>query len=87
MAAFPVTSPDDQWISINAATGVAVGTGLLVQNQSSAVAMMQYVAVKPLASDFSGRRIVPNEEIQVDTGDPEVWIRCVPIVRAYVQTI
>lgn len=87
MAAFPVTSPDDQWISINAATGVAVGTGLLVQNQSSAVAMMQISAALPAPGDFSGRRVVPNEEVQVDAGGAELWIRCVPAVRAYAQTI
>lgn len=87
MAAYPVTSPDDQWISINAATGVAVGTGLLVQNQSSAVAMMQLSATLPTATDFSGRRIVPNEEVQIDSGGAEAWMRCVPTVRAYVQTI
>lgn len=87
MAAFPVTSPDDQWISINAATGVAVGTGLLVQNQSSAVAMMQISATLPIPADFGGRRVVPNEEVQVDAGSAELWIRCVPAVRAYVQTI
>lgn len=87
MAAYPVTSPDDQWISINAATGVAVGTGLLVQNQSSAVAMMQLSPTLPVASDFSGRRVVPNEEVQIDSGGAEVWIRCVPSVRAYAQTI
>jgi len=87
MAAFPVTSPDDQWISINAAIGVAVGTGLLVQNQSSAVAMMQFLASKPAATDFSGRRVTPNEEVQIDSGGAELWIRCVPSVRIYVQTI
>lgn len=81
-----ISSPDDQWFNVYAASGFAVGAGLLVQNQSSAFARMQISATSPIASDMTGRRVAAGEEVQVDQGAVGLWMRCTPTVQAYVQT-
>lgn len=81
-----ISSNTSQWADVYALSGIPVGTGLLIQNQGNARAIMQQSATIPDPTDNTGRRVQIDDEVQVDAGAPGVWMRCSPGgVQAYVQ--
>jgi len=77
------TLPDIQigndWVSINAATGIAVGTAMAIQNKSTTWVLLQESTVKPNISSNNGILITdlfhqePSKEVL--SGSLEVWAK------------
>lgn len=74
------------WANVYALSGVAVGAGLLIQNQSGNVALLQISATAPASTDNTGRWLQSGVEAVVDAGAAGLWMRCSPNgITAYVQ--
>lgn len=83
-----ISSANAQWVDLYAVASITVGSGLLVQNQAGALALLQQATAAPDPSDNTGRWVQPGEEVQVDAGTLRVYMRCSPSgVRAYVQSM
>ena len=82
-----INVPNAQWLNVYTASGITVGTAVLVQNQSPAQALLQISATAPDPTDNTGRRVQANEEVQVDASAAGLWIRCSPSGSAYVQSM
>lgn len=87
MPGIPISTSDQGWMDVYAATGVPVGNGITVQNQSTNVMMIRYADTSPGNSDFSGYMIMPGCDRQVDAGGVGCWARCVGGLQAYVQEL
>lgn len=84
MPAINVNTP--QWVDIYTQSGIAKGTGLLIQNQGGARMYVQQATSLPATGDNTGRWVEIGEEVQVDAGATGVYGRCSPGgVVAYVQ--
>ncbi|UUW39730.1 hypothetical protein VP14_043 [Vibrio phage VPMCC14] len=71
--------PSDQWVSVNALTGIPVGTKLDLTNQGQADLLMTTSATQPLASFREGKFLKEVESEQSRTTlrstSEELWIR------------
>lgn len=73
------------WQDLYALTGLPVGTGMLVQNQSSGMLLVRRTSTRPPPNDQGGRRTRGDAEFQVDPGVPGCWIRGNLGLRLYIQ--
>ena len=74
-----------QWIDLYAATGIAVGTKIIVQNfQSKSPVALSDTAAEPTSTD--GRvRVDPTQFFTNDAGDAGAWAYCSSIAKISVQ--
>ncbi|WP_443692005.1 hypothetical protein ACRZ5O_22515 [Pseudomonas protegens] len=70
-----ISANSSDWISVYAGSGIAVGTGLEVQNKNSNLLTIQESATKPLDTDFTGRLVRYCDVVEVWPGSPGVWVR------------
>ncbi|UXZ44489.1 hypothetical protein [Pseudomonas soli] len=63
------------WVSVYSLSGIAVGTGLEVQNKNSNLVTIQESPTKPADTDFSGRLLRYCDVAEVWAGSPGVWVR------------
>ncbi|MGY5330386.1 hypothetical protein [Pseudomonas protegens] len=63
------------WVNVYAGSGIAVGTGLEVQNKNSNLVTIQESMTKPADTDFSGRLLRYCDVVEVWPGSPGVWVR------------
>ncbi len=71
-----VTSSATSFINVYTATGLPVGTKLIIQNKSSNTMYIQVKATQPSATSVDGNIITSYEFIIIDGGDlPGVWVR------------
>lgn len=84
MAGKYIQAPARQWIEVYSATGFAVGSGLLIQNQTSMTFNSIESGSMP-AQGAHGRWIYPGMEAEVVAGSPGMWIWSDQPINAYVQ--
>lgn len=94
MAQFEDISVGDQWISLNAATGLAVGTAFKVQNKSTTWVLIQESATQPSANSTKGEMITDlfhTEPSKIAAaGSLEMWVKSTiegRLAKLSVQTI
>lgn len=77
MASLPdvVLQPNHR-IELYTATGLLVGTAILVQNKSKAPIQLFESASEPGANSRDGRLVEHGEEVVVLAGSPGVWVLC-----------
>lgn len=63
------------WVNVYSASGIAVGTGLEVQNKNSNLLTIQESAAMPSTDDYSGRLLRYCDVVEVWSGSPGVWVR------------
>ena len=63
------------WISVYAGSGIAVGTGLEIQNKNSNLLTVQESATKPSDADYSGRLLRYCDVVEIWPGSVGVWVR------------
>lgn len=73
------TKPDvqldkTQYVDVYAATGLAVGTPILIQNKSSQNVYIQIQTTQPSALSRDGGIIQPFEQGLIDTGENGCWV-------------
>lgn len=73
------TIPDVQlsktaYVDVYAATGIVVGTGLVIQNKSSQDVRIQLSASQPASSSTDGDILRPYLEATVDSGETGCWV-------------
>ena len=78
-----VTSGNTEWLDIYAAIGKPAGTPLHIQNQGSGVAFMR--ADRAPAGDKTGRKVLPDQEVENDEGDAACLAWSNGGVRLFVQ--
>lgn len=61
------------WKDINTATGIAVGTAILIQNKSPKPIFIWLGASSP-ADNKAGRRLATGEYLTIVSGEPKVWV-------------
>jgi len=76
----PQTIPDTpvsrDWISLNDATGIAVGTAVNIQHKSWKRNVIIAEGVMPAADSISGRLLTPQERsVSYRAGSDELWVR------------
>ena len=74
-----INATTDDWVSVNALSGIATGTRLKIQNKTSKYLLLLEGASKPDITDFSGE-LITNLALKepskiVTEGSPEVWVR------------
>lgn len=74
-----INATTDDWVSVNALSGIAVGARLKMQNKTSKYLLLLESASKPDITDFSGE-LITNLTLKepskiVTEGSPEVWVR------------
>ncbi len=85
MAIQPLVEVQGGWVDLYAATGITVGTQLLVQNFfSRSPVSLADTAGEPTAA--TGRiRIDPTQFYQNDSGDVGAWAYCATFAQISVQ--
>lgn len=63
------------WVNVYGGSGIAVGTGLEVQNKNSNLLTVQESATMPSSDDYSGRLLRYCDVVEVWSGSPGVWVR------------
>lgn len=86
MAGKYVQAPARQWVEVYAATGFAVGSSLLIQNQTSMTFSLIEQADSP-EPNAPGRWLYPGFEAEAINSPPGIWIRSDQPVSAYVQEL
>lgn len=94
MAQFEDISVGDTWISLNDATGLAVGTAFKVQNKSTTWVLIQESETQPLDTSTKGEMITDlshtePSKIIVD-GSLEIWVKSTiedRLAKITVQTV
>jgi hypothetical protein len=61
-----------QWTSVYAASGIAVGNQLRIQNKGSLI-FIHETATPPACGESCGWALQPFKDIIVDKGSPGVW--------------
>lgn len=84
MAGKIITGAANEWLDVYAASGFAVGTRLLIQNQNGYKYTSKESEAMPESSQ-DGRWIYPGAEAEVDSGSPGCWIISDDPITAYVQ--
>ena len=73
----PETPPSiqlsDEWLNVYAASGIAVGTQLIVTTRGKATAYLAESAAAPVGVD--GIQCYPMKQAFVDAGSPGLWAR------------
>ena len=80
-----VTNSTTEWIDLYAASGIAPGTKILIQNKSNGYALVLEASSLPDTNNRTGRMLFMPDEIQVDAGSPGVYYRCFEGIKAFVQ--
>ena len=73
-----VVLPAGQWVDVNSATGIAVGTAMTIQNTSSHWIKITESADEPTDDTFSKiltSLTYPSPEAKVLTGAEKVWAK------------
>ena len=71
-----ITLTGDEYESVSSLTGIAVGTGISIQNQTTGMVYVAISPTKPL-SDFRGE-IVPDTPMikaYIGANESEVWLK------------
>jgi hypothetical protein len=63
------------WVSVNALSGIAVGSPMEMQNKNSNLLTFQEKATKPATEDYSGRLVRYCEVYEAWAGSSEIWVR------------
>lgn len=87
MPGIPISTSENVWLDVYAVTGVPVGGGITIQNQSPNALVVRYADSAPQPNDYSGYMVMPGKDRQVDAGGVGCWARCVSGVQAYVQEL
>jgi hypothetical protein len=94
MAQFEDISVGDTWVSLNVATGLAVGTALKVQNKSTTWVLMQESATQPLNTSTKGEMVTDLFHTEpsklVVAGSLEIWVKSTiegRLAKLTVQTV
>lgn len=88
MAGIPISTTSTGWIDIYAATGLAVGTSISIQNQGRSELIVDvYSTTTPGNMVFAGYSVEPGEERIVDAGVVGCFARCVDGTQAYIQEL
>ncbi len=70
------TLPQGEWMSAYAATGLAVGRPLVIQNKSRTEILVYESTEKPGATQRDGESLAPGERARVAQGSVGVWLIC-----------
>jgi hypothetical protein len=94
MAQFEDISVGDTWVSLNVATGLAVGTAFKVQNKSTTWVLMQESATQPLNTSTKGEMVTDLFHTEpsklVVAGSLEIWVKSTiegRLAKLTVQTV
>ncbi len=66
----------NQWQSLNTLSGVAVGTAMFIQSQSSSRVYFKQQDAQPAAGSIDAIIVLPFTTWQVGSGSKETWVRC-----------
>lgn len=88
MPGIPISTTSTGWLDIYALTGIAVGSGISIQNQAMSELIVDvYSSSAPGASTYAGYRVKPGEERVVDAGVIGCFARCVNGAQCYIQEL
>jgi 3-hydroxyisobutyrate dehydrogenase-like beta-hydroxyacid dehydrogenase len=88
MAGIPISTTSTGWIDIYAATGLAVGTNISIQNQGRSELIVDvHSSIAPASTIYAGYRVKAGEERIVDAGVVGCFARCVDGTQAYIQEL
>lgn len=65
----------DSYTDLYAASGIAVGAKVLVQNKSNGIVNYVISAAQPTDDDNSGNPIEPLKFLEVDAGENGLWAK------------
>lgn len=68
-----VSLSPDSYVDLYAATGITVGSQVIIQNKSSSIVTLQSVFSQPLATNSDGTYIVSNNFVIVTAGSTGLW--------------
>lgn len=83
MAGKPINGPSKQWLNVYELSGFAVGSPLLIQNQTGYTWVSSAQADSP--DSVGGLWIYPGQSAQVDADSDGFWIYSEQPITAYVQ--
>ncbi len=66
----------NQWQSLNALSGIAVGTAMMVQSQCSSRVFVKQQSTQPASGSMDAAIVEPMDLWQVTSGSPTTWVRC-----------
>lgn len=82
-----ITIPSKQWINVNSASNIAVGTALAYQSKTKAEVLLVESATQPAEQSREGRLVQYAEEVRIRAGGPILWVYCIKPARAFVQGV
>ena len=71
-----INVPNEDWIDAFSATGIAVGTKLLIVNKSNTMVYAQITATKPDAATIDGPPILPFSYYALGAGASGLFLKC-----------
>ena len=74
-----VTLPNDTWVDLYEATGIDVGTQIIVQNVGASPIQLHTKATRPLPSDGFNLLYPGNDPFINEIGDSGAWARSLSI--------